>query len=217
MTLRYGMRTLLLVVALLWSSATFGQIAVSPTDRVRNKPPGYCAWACLETLGHHQKVARLYGIMDSRAFDPPFYRIRNVPTRDGFIQYQTPLPTHSGSASSIKWKLDRLGVKHKISTQNLAHVLETLKSGRCVMVGMNPNPRFSMHHAVLITYLTDDVCDYIDPNDCQLHRESRKWFDIYWQGTSRQHRLRQHAFDEKVVEHWIFERFHEMVVHPSGG
>ncbi len=55
---------LLLVLAINPSSPA--QAHIKKANRIANREPGYCAWACLTMMGKHQKIKALYDLIDER-------------------------------------------------------------------------------------------------------------------------------------------------------
>jgi hypothetical protein len=174
----------LLALGFLFVGQAWAQVQIPMGCRVKNRPPGYCVWACIETLGRHQKIDKLYNLTDNRAKDPDSLEPHRVSVGDGMIlEYYVRVPHAAGTAYSANKKLNDLGVKHKITeAKDLTHINEAMKKDHGCVIFLHPNPTYPGPHAVLLVKLTEENAEFIDPNDLVHYRATRGWFDLYWAG-----------------------------------
>src|SRR5690348_15375838 len=98
-------RFALLVLVLLASVSTaLAEAKIPIKDRVRNQPPGYCAFAALETLCRHQHIKAGYGLLESRKLDP------DEITWDGRF-----IGRNEGTDWAIEGKLKELGIRYEMN------------------------------------------------------------------------------------------------------
>jgi hypothetical protein len=174
----------LIVLGFLIAGEAWAQADIPMECRVKNRPPGYCVWASLETLGRHQKIDKLYNLTDNRAKDPdsvePVFRLMFDGT---IIQFEKRIHKAAGTAFSADKKLTELGVKHKITEiKDLTHIQEAMKKKHGCVVFLHPNPTFPGPHAVTLVNINDERVEIIDSNNCKHYWAPRGWFDTYWAG-----------------------------------
>lgn len=152
-------------------NSVFADVLIKKENRVRNREPGWCAWVCLETLGKHHRIPKLYNLSIDRMNDPDEIIINS----DGYREF---IPRNAATKETAQRKLDSLKVNYEIRTGEpnwLKH--NTIETG-CV-VFMNP-PAFSEGHAIILTEFNEETIGFINPNDCRYYIASREWFDAYF-------------------------------------
>jgi hypothetical protein len=152
---------------------------IPTANRIKNKPPGYCGWCCLETLGRTLGIPKLATISTDREKDPDFLYY----VQEG--QFLRPVlePKNGSSRLSVKCKLTDLGVKHRITVFDRQHLETAAEQTGCVVFikagGFGPEP-----HAVLATHYDDKFVRLIDPNTTKEQTYTRETFDKWWDGTT---------------------------------
>lgn len=152
---------------------------VPSRHRVPNRPPGYCAWASLETIGRCHNIGPLVGLVDARSKDPGDW----LQTRFG-AQFFGP---HAGLEATIGPKLTKLKVKHKVQwtddkdtvilkSANTLGVVAGFKEGAFGAFQTEP-------HAVVLTHIDDKRVEIYDCSRPKaMYYGSRQWFNENWTG-----------------------------------
>ena len=172
------MRRILAVFAVLILSLPCGAIDVAKKNQVANRPPGYCCWASLETLGRHHNIKVLFDLVEKRTNDPDSY----IWTWSGWVF----LPKNAGFESTVREKLDTLKVKFQYqSTGNfdIAILKNATKYGVVVGVKAGALCPGSGSHAIVLTHYDDEKVEFYDPNtQGDTWQAPREWFDFWWDG-----------------------------------
>lgn len=186
-----------LLLVLVFSSSAFSQAKIRKECRVPNKDPGYCAWACLATLGRHQKIKVLYNLVEDREkeFTWEWNESKRVWVKSPYLwvdygSYKN--WEHRGPAShvSVRNKLNSLGVRYRsVDNYDLSLINESVKNKQgCLIVvkcfwETSNNNHFT--HAIVIINYDDKGVEYIDPNDIDyVYTATHEWFNYYWTGYS---------------------------------
>lgn len=170
------MRKILIALVILLFPLQLFAIDINKADRVKNFPPGYCAFCCLETLGHHHKIKNLYNLAQDRTKDPDEW----IWEADQWIYAHH----NEGYYTTVKAKLDKLGIKHWIQKQgNFDRTLLPYANNYGCVVGMKAGVFGKYGHAIILTKYTETKVEFFDPNWPEYNWEaSREWFDYYWEG-----------------------------------
>ena len=171
------MRKLILLLVLGLIPQSILAVEIPRNVCVSNRQPGYCEWACLETLGNLYKVPALKNLVERRSHD-----------FDEWIPTTQPntfrlLPRNVGTDFVVKKKLDRLKVKYELIDNFNEEALKRIdKEGA---VGTFYAGAFGgMGHAVVLTACNAKKVEWIDPNDVTwIMWADRSWFDYWWSGT----------------------------------
>lgn len=163
-----------LVLLLLFSTSCWAEVQIDQKNLVKNRPPGYCAWCCLEALAKHNNVEKLKHISTDRDQDEDF--VHWISPTFGIVE-----PKYSGSGEACEDKLNKLGVKYKSGYFDRELVKEAVKS-KGGMVHMKAGAFGSEGHAIIIVDYTDTDVIFWNPNDCYRYRATREWFDYWWNG-----------------------------------
>ncbi len=152
---------------------------IPAANRIKNKPPGYCGWCCLETLGRTLGIPKLANISVEREKDPDFvYYVQDGPYLRPVVE-----PKNGASRLSVQCKLNELGVKHRITVFDRQHLADAADKTGCVVFiragGFGPEP-----HAVIATKCDDKFVRLIDPNTTKEQTYTRETFDKWWDGTT---------------------------------
>lgn len=170
------MKLLLAIITFLSTSSLFA-VDIDSKNRVKNRPPGYCAWCCLEMLGKHHKIEPLYDLVEQRTKDKPILLLHS----NGTIEM---LPVAGAVPTNIKIKLDELKVKFTMYTDGNTKNDLLLRSNQegCV-VDIKKGIFGPSAHAILMTYYDEEKIEFIDPNNPDyVYHVQRKWFDDNWTG-----------------------------------
>lgn len=156
------------------------EVDIPKEHRISNRPPGYCAWASLETLGNHQNISLLKGLVDYRTRLP-----RNI-----WVDYGQGVRGYEGDRAgatprSVSAQLDALGVSYQSRSEgakDYTFLTKNLEAGRGVMIGLGSWSPLGAH-AVTVVDLTEEYVTFIDSNNIK-HRwwHTRAWFDRNWSG-----------------------------------
>jgi len=172
------MRYVLGLILSLALASVAGAWEVSPKNRVANKSPGYCCWACLETLGRTHRIHPLYDLVEKRSKDPDEMVL-------GPWGWEVK-PKNYGYDRSLKDKLDSLKVRYQMQftgTFDRGLLRHANKEG--CLVTMNPGAFKNVvnGHGIVLTYYDDKKVEFYDPNDpSSMYEAGRRWFDYYWTG-----------------------------------
>ena len=155
-------------------------------DEAGNKSyHGYCAWACIETLGRHNRVDKLRGLVEWRQKSWPV----QVTLRDVDGRFHT-IRRNYGSDLAVQRCLEYLEVSFRqqaTGTTDTLIVRRAVLDGSGVAVGMLPGAFEGMAadegHAVIVLNFSRDFVTILDPNRVGVDKTfTRKWFDTYWMG-----------------------------------
>ena len=145
---------------------------------------GYCAWACLETLGRHNRVKALHGLVEWRQRAWPV----NVTLLDDAGNYHT-IRRNYGSDLSVRRCLEWLKVdftQQSTGNTDTLIVRRAVANGTGCTVGMLPGAFPGMRdegHAVIVLDFSRDAVTILDPNEIGCERtKPRAWFDSYFMG-----------------------------------
>src|SRR4051812_16472512 len=97
-----GLATLMLCVVAL------ADVQIDTQHRTQNQSPGYCAWACLETLGRNQGIKQLEGLVEARTKDGDVTEKRMVQIGSNLWEERTTViaTKNVGYLPEIRRKLD---------------------------------------------------------------------------------------------------------------
>jgi hypothetical protein len=195
------MRKFLAILLLLTTtSSVFGQVFIKKENRVPNREPGYCCWACLETLGRQQKIKVLYNLVDKRAkeFTWQWDENRKKWFKSSFVwtdygSYKKFEHRAPGGVRAISNKLNSLDVKFRY--QNYGNFSRSLikqaiknKKGCLVVVKVwddEPLPPDVIEpaHAIVLLDYNEKGIEFYDPNDKEdIYRVNHDWFNYYFTG-----------------------------------
>ena len=189
------------VCLFLFVSDSFSQVIIQEKDRTKNisefrdgKHQGFCSFACLQTLGRHNKITELYDVLEKRAkesdyrhwdgtqwVDEPYVAVKN----DNKIEKTE---RNIGTNWGIYTKLQSLGVKFYFQPDgdsDLTIIKYAIKNKMGCMVAMHKNAFFkdSECHEIIILDLNDQEVEILDPNHIKSSiKKPRSWFNHYWTG-----------------------------------
>lgn len=165
-------------MVLLFNSTIFA-CDIPQSCRIKNQPPGYCCWACLETLGRYHGIEGLYDLLESRKEE------KDLVINDWFGNATT-YPRNLGYDFTVRNKLNDLKVKYWM--QDAGGINRTLLkyagSHGCV-VGVKEGALKGVKttHAIVILEYDEEKVEYFDPNSpSTTWVATRKWFDHWWTG-----------------------------------
>lgn len=167
----------LLITALLLSIAPLAHALDIPKDAmVANEYPGYCTWACIETLGKTQGMTVFEGLVAERKKTPPTIRWnRTYPANYGYHW--------SVVAKLKKAKVSFLDQEHKDKAILLKYAH---KYGAIVGVDLATDTKLSpgiLHSLIILDYKDNtNSVPYFDPNGPEVRAMDKKWFDKAWTG-----------------------------------
>jgi hypothetical protein len=188
-----------ILLLLLFPLFVFGQdpkatVSIDLQNRVENISPGYCSWACIETLGRHHKVEMLYNLMKKRSEEFTWERKNGklvksdfVPVRDGRGN-EFWVKKNVGHAWAIYRRLQEQKVKFYVQptgefSSSLINYAMKNKLGCMVNMGSNAFYRGSTTHSIILTDFGDDHIRYVDPNyPGYNYSHTKEWFSDYWTG-----------------------------------
>lgn len=191
--MRKFVATLLLLFVFQFSS--FAQVVIDKESRIENRNPGYCVWCCLETLGNHQQIAALKGLVDSRdkEFIWEWNAQKKVWKKSPYVwidygTYQIKEHRSPGTARAISNKLDNLGVKYRY--QNYYNYDKTLiknavknKQACLIVVRWWKGVPCPDTHAIILLDYNEKGIEFLDPNEIDnTYTASHQWFNHYWTG-----------------------------------
>lgn len=153
--------------------------------RVKNKPPGYCAWASLEALGRHHQIEPLYDLLEKRTKD-----LDETIVENGKLVVLT---KNLGYQTAIEKKLNSLKVRFKFQRENKndLSLLKQSDTHGCMAVIKayclnypKEHPQ-NQPHVVLLTGFNETDIQFFDCNFPQhIFLGKRVWFDQSWSGTA---------------------------------
>lgn len=144
--------------------------------RVKNKEPGYCAWACIESAGRRHGIAALENLVENREKDHDI--VIEAATEDIVIA------KHLGYLVEIERKMKELNVGCLVQPSDAnkdTKILKYVNTHGCTISVWDGKARYS--HAILLLELTDKGVKYYDSNyPDKITVQTRKWFDEHWTG-----------------------------------
>lgn len=187
-----------LVVLLVWlviTQSSFARIFIKRENRVPNRTDyGYCAWACLSTLGRQQKIKILYDLLDQRAKEftwqwdgEQWVKSPYVWTDYGdrkVLEHRAP-----GGHPALAAKLKSLGVKFRYqpygdgSRDLIKEAVENKKGCLVVVRAWDADSKPDDTHAIVIVDYNEEGIEFYDPNDIEtLWSAKHDWFDSHFTG-----------------------------------
>jgi hypothetical protein len=149
--------------------------------RVANQPPGYCAWASLETLGNKHQIEPLYNLVETRKTEPDFILEK---IKDG-KSIQVIQAKNEACDLSIEDKLKQLNIKYKFQAtgnKDIKILIENVNEFGC-MIGVKKGARGPAAHCIVLTKINDKEVEFYDCNQPNsLWIGSREWLDFHWTG-----------------------------------
>jgi len=136
-----------LFLLLLLVCPCYADVYIGPENRVVNRPPGFCAWTCLEMIGRVQKLPNLSGLIDHYAkyeTEGTTFPVVENQLRTSGLKYESRPP----------WK-----------GKDLAFVKSHVDAGRPVLVVLTPWQGWNGGHALLAVRVREDKIWLADPND----------------------------------------------------
>lgn len=129
-----------------------------PKDvRIKNRPPGICTWASLETIGRLHGIKSLYNLAEA--------------------QYKAGV--YPGDEDSIARQLNALGVKFKMQSRGNddREILKKYATKQGCMIGMHKM------HVLVLSHYDDKKVEFYDTNYKDVVWEAtRAWFDQNFDG-----------------------------------
>jgi hypothetical protein len=167
-----------LALLLAMAPAAQAQVRLAPDNRVSNRPPGVCVWACLESAGRCQGVDALSGLAADRARQALRWE-----RAGGFV---VAVADNSGTADRVEAELQRRGVRYRMAFLHDTSLIEAgMRSGRPVCVSLVDYPNVGQCHEVLLLEWDVEEVRFYDPNDpAEDQVRSRAWFEAHWLGRS---------------------------------
>lgn len=176
-----GYKNYLLTFVLLFLgvSSASADVIIPRQFRIKNRPPGYCAWCCLETLGRYHRIESLNDLAKNREKDPD--HVIWIDPYQAIV-----FPKNVGTPFIVQQKLDSLNVKYRtIVSNDSVWLKEVTRKKGCMAffrpgAFVTPTGRTLDGHAVILTEYNDKDVEFLDPNDCTYWKAERLWFDLYW-------------------------------------
>ncbi len=169
----------LVLLAVLFFSGHLLACDIPENCRVKNEKPGYCCWACLETMGRFHGIEPLHDLLEKRKEE------KDITTTDWYgntFVYEK----HLGYDFALRNKLTELKVRFWMQDTGGwdRSLLKHAKSHGClVSVKANALKDMKTPHGIVLTEYNDKNVEYYDPNyPDKIWVGSRKWFDFYWTG-----------------------------------
>ncbi len=167
---------ILLFVLLLCTTAQ--AIELQKDDIVPNRPPGYCFWTCIETLGIKNGIKELKGLTQARV-DMKADRYKTKSGKWFVVQ------SHVGLYWLVDNHLKRLKVRYiheypgelNYSVFNFSHDKGVVF---CVKAGWAGKD--SSAHALICNAIDDEYVYYWDTNDSKEHKVTWDWISKWWSG-----------------------------------
>jgi hypothetical protein len=184
-----------LLVCLIITQSSFARIFIKIENRVPNRTDyGYCAWACLATLGRQQKIKVLYDLLDQRAKEftwqwdgEKWIKSPYVWTEYGgekIWEHRAP-----GSHSALASKLKSLGVKFRYQWYGnnnkdlIKEAVENKKGCLVVVKAWEPHDDPDDTHAIVIVDYNKEGIEFYDPNNVEsLWTAKHDWFNSHFTG-----------------------------------
>lgn len=165
-----------ILIFFLFFSTSFNLIAedIPKEFRVKNRPPGYCGWCCLETLGKLQGVKELDDLAQNREKDKDLMLI----TPNGLVF----IPKHAASVYTVREKMQELKVPFTYKINYDPSLITEATKHTCVIFIKERDQEVG--HAVILTQYNEKEIHFIDPNDCKEYIAKQAWIDYYWTGIS---------------------------------
>jgi hypothetical protein len=160
--------------------AAFAEVKISKQDQIVNFGPGYCSWCCLETLGRHHEVKRLYKLAENRSKEPEKVAV-------DYGTYISSESRNGGGDRAVYNKLKALGVKFEMQwtgNKNTDLIEYAIKNNLACEIVVNAGGFGTKgYHSIILTEFTDKGIKLVDPNDPgAVYTASRAWFDYWWTG-----------------------------------
>lgn len=182
----------LILLVLAFPLSAHAQLKVVQKLCVKNRSPGYCAWASIETLGNHHKIPQLKNLLELRSKES------HIKIWDGskwvsepvvFVNHngeKKKIPVHTGYEFAIEQKLKELKVKFTLQSTNSRStdlIQMAIKNKLGCSVGFKAGAFGTGAHAITITDFNEQTFSYVDPNHPHVEQTwSRAWFDYWWSG-----------------------------------
>lgn len=190
-----------ILLLFVFTSSGFSQVVIKKENRVLNRSPGYCAWTCLETLGRHHQIKKLYNLLDNRSkeFTWVWDEEKQKWVKSPYVlveygQYRAYEHRAPASHAAIVQKLNTLKVKYRYQdywNYDKTMLINSVKSKQgCIVVvkwwldkkGRPANDSSDTHAIVLLDYNKDGI-EFFDPNDIKCtYTATHEWFNMYWTG-----------------------------------
>jgi len=168
------MKWILLGVLFLVGSPAWA-LDIPQEHRVSNRSPGYCCWACLETVGNCHNISALRDLVERRSKEPDVF------VWNGYAWIRC--HRNRGYMWAVREKLNSLGVAYRSqSSGNFNRKLLRQADDFGCVVGMRAGA-FGEPHAILLTHYSDTEIKFYDTNHPRkIFVATREWFDYYWDG-----------------------------------
>lgn len=188
-----------LLVLLSICTSAFSQISLSIEESIANVAPdgkGYCAWACIETLGRHLGIKSLYGLKDRRTKESDFKTWDDINKKWIIEPYvwvdyggrKVKVQRNLGDYVAMKQKLDEANVKYQIQetgifkTEIIRYAIKS-KLGCMIVVKNWYGTSSTEPHAVCIQDYDNDKLVLFDPNNININfHVSWQWLGEHWTG-----------------------------------
>jgi len=192
------------LLCLLFVNSVFSQVVIKNKDRVPNRPPGYCAWCCLEMLGRHHRVKTLENLVDKREKEfswqwdkenNKWHKSPLVFTEHG--QYRKWEHRSPGGHEAIASKLNSLKIKYyyqeyyNYDKALIAYAIRNDLACMAVLKDWDAEEEWSEplvrapppSHAVVVIDYNEKGVTFIDPNDIENdYFVEHDWFNYYFVG-----------------------------------
>ena len=156
------------VMTLILAASSFAQTDIKTEHRVANVGNGFCGWCAVETLGRHQGIKSLQGLVARK---------------------HKALGDNGGGAwnSTLASELCSLGINHyytHVGAYYRSMMQDAIAKNGGVVVGLRPVPPDKNGHYVVCVGYTDKHAYVIDSNDPKkTTKMSRAKFDNAWDGS----------------------------------
>lgn len=151
-------------------------LEIPKTDRVPNRNPGYCGWACMETLGRYYHIQGLYDLVENRSQMQDFCYLRsdgvwickNHTTDDDFFNTLQ-------QAKKVKLWMQRTGGTDR-------DLLKYADDYGCI-ISIKAGFLGPQAHAIILTHYDGKTIQYWDCNHPQYMWQAEiDWFNQAWTG-----------------------------------
>ncbi len=184
----YFRPTVYIILLLLCPSLSWTDTVIPIKCRVNNTPPGWCTWACIETLCKTRRIQSGYNLVENRGKDPDWEYCCEESGR----RFITIVPKNYGCDGVVRWKLTTLGIPFRLNPTGKTHELgmeiirQAVKEERGVVVNISQKHLSSnVCHAIIIIGWNEQkkTCRFVDTNDTSVNYErSFAWFKEVWTG-----------------------------------
>lgn len=139
------------------------EVSIKEEHRLKNIPPGYCAWISIETLALHHNLKPLIGLTQ--------HRIKNH------------LP-NGGEPNGINQVLQASKVPYKLSrSRDYTLLKESCDNDIGAVINLHNYPAQGDYHTVVLIDINDKEVKFIDSNRPKdTMKGTRPWFDKAWDG-----------------------------------